>query len=208
MNRFALSTILLASAMLPVSGASAAQLVYEAALSGANEAPPIVSPGTGFTTVTYDDFAHTLRVQFTFADLIGTTTGAHIHVLIPPALTGGVATQVPSFGGFPLGVTSGNYDSTFDLTMASSWNPVFITNSGGTPSAAEAAFAEALSEGRTYLNIHTNSSPGGEIRGTLVPASATGVPEPGTWALLLFGFGLAGAALRRRAVALQAVATA
>jgi hypothetical protein len=35
------------------------------------------------------------------------------------------------------------------------------------------------------------------VRATLLPLT-TAVPEPGTWALLLAGFGLAGAALRRR----------
>jgi hypothetical protein len=60
--------------------------------------------------------------------------------------------------------------------------------------AMEAAFALGLQQGRGYLNVHTNTFPGGEIRGFLTPA----IPEPATWALLLLGFGLAGASLRRR----------
>jgi len=195
MNRIALAVVLAGSTALPAANAQAAVIVYEAALSGPNESPPNASPGTGFTTVRYDDLLHTLRVEVTFADLIANTTASHIHVLVPPqTLTGGVATQTPSFSGFPLGVTSGSYDHTFDLTLASSWNGAFITANGGTPAGAEAAFATALAEGRTYLNIHTSAFPGGEIRGFLAPA----VPESATWALLLLGFGFAGAALRRR----------
>ena len=193
MNRVALRVLLASAMVLPATSAHAAEFVYNADLSGPAEFPANASPGTGFTVVTYDDVAHTLRVQVNFSGLLGNTTASHIHVLVPPAPTGGVATQVPSFSGFPLGVTSGSMDTLFQLTQSSSWNPAFVTANGGTTAGAEAAFAAALAQGRTYLNVHTNLFPGGEIRGFLAP-----VPEPGTWALLLLGFGLAGAALRRR----------
>ncbi len=82
---------------------------------------------------------------------------------------------------------------TFDLTMASTWNSAYITANGGTPAGAEAAFAQAVSEGRSYLNIHSSTFGGGEIRGFLV------VPEPGTAALLaLGGMGILLATLRAR----------
>jgi len=204
MNRLALAVILSTSSLLPAASAHAATFVYDAALSGPNESPPNASAGTGFTTVTYDDLLHTLRVQVAFSGLTGITTASHIHVLVPPALTGGVATQTPYFTGFPLGVTSGAYDNTFDLTQASSWNGAFITANGGVPAGAEAAFALALAEGRTYLNIHTNLFPGGEIRGFLAPA----VPEPATWSLLMLGFGLVGASLRRRPAPARVAAAA
>ena len=49
-----------------------------------------------------------------------------------------------------------------------------------------------LKNDRAYINFHTNQFRGGEIRG------AISVPEPATWAMLLFGFGLIGTFLRRR----------
>jgi hypothetical protein len=88
----------------------------------------------------------------------------------------GVATQLPSFVGFPLGVTAGSYDHTFDLTLASSFNPSFIlanTDVAG----AEAALLSALAEGRAYLNIHTTLYPPGEIRGFLTPVPDASVPD-------------------------------
>ena len=45
------------------------------------------------------------------------------------------------------------------MTLASSWNPPFITNHGGTPASAFADFLAALMAGQPYLNIHTNVPP-------------------------------------------------
>jgi hypothetical protein len=148
-------------------------ITYIANLNGPSEFPVNASPGTGFSRVIFDSTAHTLNVHVTFSGLLGATTAAHIHAAtaLPLAGTAGVATQVPSFVGFPLGVTSGTYDHTFDLTLASSWNPAFITANGGTPASAEASLDAALSTGRAYFNIHSTVSPGGEIRGFLVRPS-------------------------------------
>ena len=146
-----------------------AVLTYSGSLSGAAEAPPNASPGSGTTTVTYDSTAHLLGLSVNFTGLLGNTTAAHIHCCtsVPGVGTAGVATQTPTFSGFPLGVTSGTYSNTFDLTLAPSWNAAFITANGGTPAGAEAALAAGLAAGRAYLNIHTSSFPGGEIRAFL-----------------------------------------
>lgn len=159
----------------PVSEAQAAIFVFTANLDGPSEEPPVNSLGTGTATVTFDDLAHTMRVQATFSGLTGTTTVAHIHCCtpIPGAGNVGVATPTPTFPGFPSGVTGGSYDNTLDMTLASSYNPAFVTANGGTPANAEAALLLGMQSGRAYLNIHTNAFPSGEIRGFLQP-----VPEP------------------------------
>jgi len=177
------------------SAASATLFTYQATLDGASEVPVNASAGTGTATVIYDDVAETLHVSASFSGLSGLVTAAHIHCCVSPlpaVQTAGVATTVPTFPGFPSGVTSGSYSQLLDLTQTSSWNPSFITNHGGTPGTAEAALATALAGGTSYFNIHTNDFPGGEIRGFLTP-------EPST--ALLVGAGIALLARRRREAA-------
>ena len=189
---------LLASAAMVMVGiglaarpSSAAVIVYTTHMDGPTEGTP--SLGQGDATVTYDNTAHTMRVQATFAGLSGTTTAAHIHAPTPAPFSGtaSVATQTPSFSGFPLGVTAGAMDTTFDLTLNSSWNAPFITANGGTPAGAEAAFFNHMNSGRAYFNIHSSQFGGGEIRGF--------IPEPGALTLLAAG-AIVGVIRRRRAL--------
>ena len=178
-----------------VQNCHAAQITYIANLSGPAEFPPNASPGTGFAEVDVDTVANTLHVNVTFSGLLGTTTASHIHspTAVPGAGPAGVATAVPTFTGFPLGVTSGTYDHTFDMTLASSYNPAFVTANGGTPASAEAALFAGLAAGEAYLNIHSSVVPGGEIRGFLV------TPEPRSAAMAGVGLAaLAGYVWRRR----------
>ncbi len=190
-SRPALTYAAATAAFLLFSFTSQAQ-VFTAVLNGANENPPNASAGTGFTTVTFSLQTHTLQVQVNFTGLTGTTSAAHIHAPATPPANSGVATQTPTFSGFPLGVTSGSYNMTFDTTLSSTWNASYITANGGTPAGAEAAFATALNNGQAYLNIHTSAFGGGEIRGFLVP-------EPATFRLLAVGLlGATALAFRKR----------
>jgi hypothetical protein len=186
--RVAVPFLLLMASVAPIT---AAPMIFIASLDGPSEAPPNASPGTGFTTVTIDPVAHTLQVTVDYANLVAPVTASHIHGLDAPGdtilgdLLGPVLTTTPTFPGFPTS-TSGHYAGSFDLTLASSFRPGFITAAGGIPQ-AEVALLEAIVSGKAYLNIHSSTYPGGEIRGFLEP-----VPEPATMGIAFAAFAALG----------------
>lgn len=184
-----LSVALIACSLM---AANAGIFQYSVTLDGPSESPINASPGTGSGTVNYDSTAHTLTLAVSFTGLSGTVTASHIHAatVSPFSGTSGVATTTPTFAGFPSGVTSGTYNNVLDLTLASSYNPSYVTANGGTTASAETALAAAMAAGEAYWNIHSTVFGGGEIRGFLTP-----VPEPSSLALL----GLGGICMAARA---------
>ena len=141
----------LALFMLCAVPAQANTITYQAILSGPAESPPNASPGTGLGIITIDDVANTMRVQI---NVRGFGHDRHRHDGVAHPLLHGRAghrhrdrrhadADVP---GFPLGVRSGTYDHTFDLGLASSWNPAFITANGDSVASAEAVFLAGLGE--------------------------------------------------------------
>lgn len=176
--------------------AAAHERVYTAPLLGINEVPAANTPGSGTARVTIDLDLITMRVEASFTGLLGNVTLAHIHCCAAPGSNAIVATQLPTFIGFPAGVTSGSYDQTFDMNLAGSYNPAFVTAHGGSVGSAFNALMAGLDANQAYLNVHTSTFPGGEIRGLLAP-----VPEPQSYALMLAGLLGLGVVLRRQRAA-------
>jgi len=173
-------TLLLLIIFFGASYVSSGQ-IYWVSLSGPAEVPSNNSPGTGKAIITIDAVANTMRVQATFSGLLAGVTASHIHsaTAVAGSGTAGVATTVPTFTGFPSGVTAGTYDQTFNMLLSSSYNPSYVTNNGGTPASAWAALRAGISAGKAYLNIHSTLFSGGEIRGflNLCPSIIVSIPD-------------------------------
>jgi hypothetical protein len=179
-----------------VFAAPAAATDYDAVLSGLNVNPPNASPATGFTDVTVT--GNTLTVNVNWSGLITPASAAHIHCCGVPPTNLNVAVGFPSFPG----AASGSYLHVFDMTDSTIYTSGFLAASGGTTAGAEAALIAALNNNGnqtnpptlvgTYVNVHTSTFPGGEIRG--FPS----VPEPSTMALMAIGVAGVGFVARRR----------
>jgi len=190
MRYISLAFFLMTTLIFQAPAAQAVPLTFVGHLNSAEENNPAdISTATGLATIILDPAAQTIQVNATFSGLTSNDVMAHIHCCVPLGTNTGVATTVPAFPGFPLGVTSGTYSSAvFDLTQSLIYNPAFITLQGGLPQ-AEAALINGIENGLTYFNIHTSNFMGGEIRAQLFPA-----PEPSSLVLLgsaLLGLGLA-----------------
>jgi hypothetical protein len=184
------------AALLSIAGAAqSAIFVFTADMNGATEVPSNLSTAFGFTQVTVDNTANTLQLDITYSGLTGgPPAAAHIHCCSAPGTNVGVAVGFP---GFPT-TTSGAYSHLFNLLDSSIYTSTFLSGfGGGTAAGAEAALLKGFVDGTAYSNIHNATFPGGEIRGQL-----HAVPEPATWTLMILGFVLAGAAIRRRRPAL------
>ena len=187
------SVLLTLLATAPARG-STFNFVAPLGLTGDQEVPARPSPATGTGRATYDDATHLLDVHLTWTGLLSTPGAAHIHCCPGPGVNGPVAVDfVPA--GFP-DTTSGAFDHTFDLDLASSYGTGFLSSFGGDVDAARDAVVAGLIAGLTYFNIHTAPPlgfQGGEIRGDIVLVSS-----PAT--LVLLALGAAAVIARRRLV--------
>lgn len=115
------------------------ELRLTATLNGANEVPPITTDASGVGNFIINTADNTLHFDITVQGLSSTETAAHIHGPAEIGINAGVLFPLP-LGNIKTGV----------------WNY------------PEAAEADIIS-GRTYVNVHSITSPGGEIRGQIMP---------------------------------------
>lgn len=146
-KRFLLSSTVAALLALGLAGCgqmrpSQKVEIYEAALAGAQEVPPVATAGRGQAEVHYDRTTSVITWKVTYSGLSGPVTGAHIH---GPA---GPGANAPVAVGF-----SGNLNA----------QPI----QGETKLTPQQA--DQLAAGQWYVNLHTAANPGGEIRGQLRP---------------------------------------
>lgn len=164
---------------------------FSATLTPGAEVPPVTgvdASGTGSATISDD--AMSIDYQVTYQGLTGPAGAAHIH-------WGSETEAGPVM--LPLAVGDSPFSGT--LTEAD-----FTPVEGGPQTWEEGL--QAIRDGMTYINVHTEANPGGEIRGQLeaLPDTAVGDQETGVMtyapsvlsiALALFGAIVLAFALRR-----------
>jgi hypothetical protein len=119
---------------------------YTFYLDGAQQVPPVATPGLGFAALSVDRDHTSLHYLVNWANLTDTATGAHFHTG-EAGQTGPVVFDIMPTA---TGSTSSGY-----WTTAST--PAF-----------SAAYAGRLDRDSMYLNVHTAANPNGEIRGQAV----------------------------------------
>lgn len=159
-------------------------------LAGNENGTVLGTPGSGGEVgagITFDDVTNDLTINVGwgsgngFTDLTGNATAGHIHGFTTsnsPASfleNAGVMIGLNSLGGWNPSATGGGFSGTVNLSGAQE---------------------TALLNGQLYLNFHTATNSGGEIRGQLMA-----VPEPASVAAVMAVAALGLVALRRRRTA-------
>ncbi len=124
--------------------AQAAPVSFEVPLTGAQEVPPVQTPGSGSAALTYDAATRALIWKVTFSGLSSPATMAHFH---GPAAVGKNA-------GVKLGISQKGASEV------------------ASPISGEATLspddAKLLEAGEMYINVHSKNHSAGEIRGQVV----------------------------------------
>jgi hypothetical protein len=136
LKRSGLLAIAMTASMAFAAPAFCETIALKAQLNGATEVPPKTSDGTGTADITFDTVSKVLSWKVTYSGLTGPATMAHFHGPAEPGKNAGVVVPFP--------------------------NPASPAEGKATLTDAQAA---DLLFGKYYVNVHTATNPGGEIRG-------------------------------------------
>jgi len=138
---------------------------FRAELRGRNEVPLTLSAGRGTLSLNVSDDDTSVHFVLEYSGLQTAVAAAHIHVA-QPNVNGGVTVffcgTVPA--GFPAraacpasGTVEGDFTAADVIGLTS--QQLEVTNLP--------KLLAAIRAGKTYANVHTATSPGGEIRGQI-----------------------------------------
>ena len=154
--RRVLSLAIAAMTLLFAAQAQAQTVTFTASLSGSNETPPVAATGAGGSaTVTLDVGAQTVSWVIDVFNFPSGVTAGHIHV-------GGPGVAGPTLINFAVPTPASN-----DFRVAGTARAADLL-----PRAAQGInswedLVQSMLTGQTYVNIHSQVNPGGEIRGQL-----------------------------------------
>jgi len=148
-------------AMFVAGSAFAGGNNFSATLSGAQELPEVVTPATGKIKAKFDKGFTEVTIDLKIENLVGSFAAAHFHCARPGANSSvvlGLINPGPlSFDGKRIRgtLTNANF-SEFDCSTTIE-RPVNNI----------ASLAFAMQDGLIYVNVHSNVTPSGEIRGQM-----------------------------------------
>ena len=151
-----------ASFTMAQEGSNGARHV-RADLNGYQEVNSISTTGQGRFTASIDDENQIITYELSYSGLEGTTTNAaHIH-FAQRSVNGGVHAFLCGGGDKPAcpaieGTVTGVIDAADVLATVPD---------RGIEAGAFDEFVQAIRAGHTYVNVHTDKWPGGEIRGQI-----------------------------------------
>jgi hypothetical protein len=159
-----LATVLPAAAAMAQTATDPNVVVVTAQLSGGNEVPPpsTATGAHGNARVVIDRAAGRITYTVNVYNLPTGLTGAHIHV--GPAGSNGPI--IFDFRPQQLGISND-----FALSGSVTAADLRANAATGINSFEDAIFA--IASGVTYVNVHTQAVPSGEIRGQLCPEGPT-----------------------------------
>ncbi len=138
-TRYAIAAAAFGACVALAGPAFAEKMTMKVPLTSAAEVPPNTSAGKGMADVTYDTASKMLTWKTTYSGLSGPATMAHFH---GPAEAGKNGPVVVPFKDAASGA-----EGSATLTDAQ---------------------AADLMAGKMYINVHTETNKGGEIRGQVV----------------------------------------
>jgi hypothetical protein len=157
MRRFSMALAGLFVLLVSATQAQAQTITFNAALSGGNEVPGVVTGSAGTSVVTWNTTTKAGTYRVDVYNMPVGTTASHIHVGAP-----GVGGPVV----INFTVPAGGISNDFALSGTFGCSDVTVRAAQGINSCED--FEQALLLGNTYVNVHSTANPGGEIRGPLV----------------------------------------
>jgi CHRD domain len=136
---------------------------FSAKLSGYREVPPVSTPAQGTFRAKLDDGV--IEFRLTYSDLKAPAGAAHIH-FGQSGVNGGVVTFFCGGGSKPEACPATSGTVTGTITAADVTSSPEATAQGIAAGEFEELVA-AMENNATYVNVHTGTHPGGEIRGDI-----------------------------------------
>jgi hypothetical protein len=127
---------------------------------------PVPSTGTGSMDVFYTKDTRTLTYKVSWTGLSDSVVAMHIHGIAPVGFNAGIVQHIIS----GVGATSGTNGGQFSAQLVTN-GPYRFSKTGsitGTMQVDDVVIREQdVLNGMYYMNIHTKTNPGGEIRGQI-----------------------------------------